>query len=95
MTKPTRRKLFWIGIILVALPTILLIITLFQPREYQSTVFMEVGKPGVMTPVVDPADHTMLYVILALIGVYLPGSALLLTALISHLFGRPSSESHI
>jgi hypothetical protein len=90
MTKPMRRKLFWIGIALIVLPTILLVITLFQPREYQSVVFVEVGKPGVVTHA-ESADHTMLYAILILFGVYLPGSALLFTALFGHRLRRTSS----
>ena len=82
MTKPARRRLLWIGAVLILLPTILLIVTFFQPREYQSSVFIEVARPGMIrhSP---PVDRDTLYLILFIIGIYLPGLVLTLTALLA------------
>lgn len=91
MKRPTRRKLFWIGAILIAIPTVLLIITAFQAREYQSTIFIEVGKPGVIHNV--PEEPTVLYFVLLLLGVYLPGFCVLLVAFLSRSRQPSVSES--
>jgi hypothetical protein len=89
MTKPTRRKLLWIGATLILLPTAVVIFFILSPApEYQSSIFIEVHGPGEVIPPA-PIDHTILYAILALIGVYLPGVALTLTALLI----RPSLPS--
>ena len=82
MKQSTRRTLFWIGVVLILLPTILAVITFFQPREYQSSVFIELDARGVAkrTPLI---DRDTLYGILCLIGVYLPGVALVFITLLS------------
>jgi hypothetical protein len=83
MRKPTRRKLLWIGAALIVLPTVALIIIFFQPHEYHSTIFIEVAKPGVVKHAA-PVDHTALYAILMLIGIYFPGLMVILTGLLIH-----------
>ena len=95
MRKPTRRHLCWIGGILIGLPTLLLatvaIVTYFQSREYQSSVFIETGKPGVIHTV--PADPSVFYVVLVLIGIYLPGLIVLLIAFRNHSCSPSASGS--
>ena len=80
--QPTRRALLWIGAALVLLPTIFVIVTFLQPREYQSSVFLELDSHGVVKrPLL--IDRDTLYGILILIGMYLPGIVVMLTALLS------------
>jgi hypothetical protein len=86
----TRRRLLWFGIALVLLPTAFVVFTLVQPREYTSSVFVEVGKPGVITYPHEPA-HATLYLILLLVGIYLPGFALLIAAFIGYFSRRSAS----
>ena len=81
MKQTTRRVLLWIGVLLILLPTALVVFTLFQPREYQSSVFIEVRQPGQPPPPPPPLiDRDTLYAILFLIGIYLPGVVLVLIA---------------
>ncbi len=92
MKKTTRRILFWVGVALVLLPTAVAVFTFFQPREYQSSVFIEVRQPGQPPPPPPPLiDRDTLYAILVVIGVYLPGFLLLLTVFLS---GRRERRLH-
>ena len=79
MKQTTRRILLWIGVALILLPTALVVFTLFQPREYQSSVFIEVGHPLRQEPA-PLIDRDTIYVTLFLIGIYLPGVILLFIA---------------
>ena len=76
-----RRKLFWTGVFLILLPTLcavaLTILTDF-PREYRSSVFMEVGQSKIKHTV--EVDRATIYAVLVLVAVHVPGIALLLTA---------------
>jgi len=81
MKKTTRRILLCIGVVLILLPTALVVFTFLQPREYQSSVFIEVRQPGQPPPPPPPLiDRDILYGILVLIGIYLPGVLLVLIA---------------
>ena len=78
MKQSTRHILFWVGVALILVPTTLLV--LFQPREYQASVFIEVaqaGHPKLAPPLI---DRGTLYAILFLIGIYLPGVVLVFIA---------------
>ena len=78
MKKSTRKALFWTGVVLVLLPTILLV--LLQPREYQSSVFIEVTAPGEAKRPPPLIERDTLYGLLFLIGIYLPGVFLVFIA---------------
>lgn len=84
MRKTTRRILFWAGIALVLLPPAVAVFALFQPREYQSSVFIEVRQPGQPPPPPPPLiDRETLYAILVVVAAYLPGNFLLLIVFLS------------
>ncbi len=92
MKQTTRRILLWVGVLLILLPTALVVFTFLQPREYQSSVFVEVRQPGQPPPPPPPLiDRDILYGILLLIGIYLPGVLLLATVLLSR---RRESRLH-
>jgi len=86
----TRRRVLWFGIALVLLPTAFVVFTLVQPREYTSSIIVEVGKPGVIKYADEPA-HATLYLILFLVGIYLPGFALLIAAFVGYFSRRSAS----
>ena len=82
MKASTRRVLFWSAVVLLLLPTVFVVITFFQPREYQSSVFLELDAHGVAkrAPLI---DRDTLYGLLLVIGIYLPGVALMVTSVLS------------
>src|ERR1700730_5976241 len=84
MKQTSRRFLFWTGVAFVLLPTAFLVFTFLQPREYQSSVFIEVRQPGQPPPPPPPLiDSDTLFVILFLVGIYLPGVLRLTTVFLS------------
>jgi hypothetical protein len=92
MKQRTRRILFWLGVALVLLPTAFGVFTFFQPREYQSSVFIEVRQPGQPPPPAPPLiDRDTLFAILFLVGIYTPGVVLLLIVYFSR---RKESKLH-
>ena len=86
MTTETRRRLFWIGGALLLLPTLLLAITLFwPPREYQSSVFIEVRQSSAApAPITDfiAMHRDTIYAVLLLMGLFLPGVGVIVTGLL-------------
>ena len=82
MKKFTCKALLWSGAVLVLLPTILVIATFFQPREYQSSVSSRWLRRPQPNGCLLSLSRDTLYLILFLIGIYLPGVALILTALL-------------
>lgn len=81
MKQITQRIFLWVGVLLILLPTALVVFTFLQPREYQSSVFVEVRQPGQPpTPPPPLIDRDILYGILFLIGIYLPGVVLVFIA---------------
>ena len=68
-------------ILALAAGTALVVFTFLQPREYQSSLFVELRQPGQPPPPPPPLiDRDILYGILLLIGIYLPGVILVLIA---------------
>jgi hypothetical protein len=89
VTTKTKRRLIKLGIACLVLATFLLltvtVITYFQPREYTSSVFLDLEHPGMVGPV----DHTTIYIVCFVVAIYAPGLLLLLSAWI---FGRSNAQ---
>ena len=76
MKERTRRKLYWIGAVLILLPIVFLVVAYFiQAPEYQSSVFIEVRRSGAPSPISDAiaAHRDTIFAVLFVVSLFLPG----------------------